>query len=553
MQTQFNETDTRFYRYCCTDSAVTFEINDYLEPRIKATAKTQYLFNVNLLHPFRYMELRGIRYDHATAEARCRILQSKMFACQANLNAFCGYCFTWQSKAEILTRAEQIMLTKDKTRPQKEHIDNWNRFQFLLHQHNPTLETIGEIEDLCEISLNTGSKSQLSHFLYETLNLPTQYTKIRGQEPRITTDYEALLNLSKHCQKEKLDTEGKIILSIIELRALATRCTNLSCLYDRDERMRFGYNIVGSNTGRTQCYISPTGRGRAGQGVPKYTSEVEAPGGILGDRDLFCTDEGMYIFDCDLEGADSWTVAAYSAMLGDATMLEDLRLGIRPAKRICLRLRGVKLNYHDPQEVLEASKQVSKSSWDYFASKRVVHGGCYMEGGLTITRNILKDSEGKLYWSIKEGNDAKDLLLKECYPGVVRYHRYIENQLSKSRTLVAASGQVRLFNGRSNEILTKAVAFEPQANTTAVTNKALWRLWSDYENRQNKTHLIIEPLHQVHDALIGQFPTSHVVWATQKIKEYFNNPITIAGQTLVIPFEGAYGKYWGDHVGEIKP
>jgi hypothetical protein len=556
MQTQFSETDKRFYEYCCKDSAVTYEINSYLDPRIKATARQQYLFNVNLLLPFRYMELRGIQYDHEKARLRCNILKQKMFACQATLNALCGFGFTFTNLKEITERAKQVCLTVKQDRERKAYIETYARIETLLREPHPSLETVGELEDLCEVSLNAGSKSQLSEFLYGTLKLPTQWTKKRNETPRITIDYEALLNLSKYCQQENLGFQGKIILALIELRALSTRCTNLNCNFDQDTRMRFGYNIVGSNTGRTQCYISPTGRGRAGQGIPKYATNEEAPGGIKGDRDLFTADNGNFIFECDLEGADSWTVAAYCAMLGDSTMLTDLQLGIRPAKRICLKMRGVQIDYHNPQAVLEASAAVSKSSWDYFACKRVVHGGSYLEGARTIVRNILKDSEGKMFLPESEGKALKDLLLRECYPGITRYHRYIETQLSKSRTLIAASGQVRLFNGRSDEILTKAVAFEPQANTTYATNKALWRLWSDPENRQQcpyNQHLIIEPLHQVHDALLGQFSITSVVWAIEKIKSYFNNPITIAGQTITIPFEGTYGKYWGDKVGEIKP
>ena len=175
----------------------------------------------------------------------------------------------------------------------------------------------------------------------------------------------------------------------------------------------------------------------------------------------------------------------------------------------------------------------------------------------------------------RECNELKDLLLKECYPGIKRYHQYIGRRLSERPFLTAASGQIRQFFGRPDEILTKAVAFEPQANTTYATNKAMWRLWTNKENRyeqtinnsaawqnlqvqypnerQTKTKLRIEPLHQVHDALIGQFKITDTPWAVDKIKSYFTNEITIAGIKLIIPFEGGYGPSWGNlKVGEIK-
>ena len=71
----------------------------------------------------------------------------------------------------------------------------------------------------------------------------------------------------------------------------------------------------------------------------------------------------------------------------------------------------------------------------------------------------------------------------------------------------------------------------------------------DPENRDERGRYIIEPLHQVHDAVIGQFPIDKLDWATAKLKTYFNNPMTIAGKTLVIPYEGEYGSYWGDNSG----
>jgi hypothetical protein len=552
--TNLKEIDKQFYRYCCLDSCVTYEINNYLEPRIKGTAKEQYDFNVKMLLPLRYMEMRGILYDEKGAATRRELLRQKMFETQAKFNAITGFGFSFTSKKEITDRAKQVMLTKDESRPRKEYIELWERFQELLKLRSPNLASIGELEDLCDVSLNEGSKRILD-YLYNELHLPVQLSepnKQKGGEQHPTADYEACLNLSKYCQKNNLQTEYQIIQLIITLRALDTRQRMLSISADKDHRIRCGYNIVGSETGRITCYTSPTGSGYNLQTIPKHTNPVEAPGGVIGDRDLFLADEGYYVFECDLEGADSWTVAAYCAMLGDFTMLTDLQSGIRPAKRICLKMRGVDIDYHNPAAVLEASKKVLKTDLDYFASKRVVHGGSYLEGAHTIGRNVLKDSEGKTYLSDGECNALKNLLIKECYPGIPRYHQYIGRQLAVRQVLTAASGQVRQFFGRPDEILTKAVAFEPQANTTYATNLAMWNLWSDAENRR-KGRLIIEPLHQVHDALIGQFKITDTDWAVKKIKSYFTNELVIAGQKITIPFEGGYGTSWGClKKGEIK-
>jgi len=59
----------------------------------------------------------------------------------------------------------------------------------------------------------------------------------------------------------------------------------------------------------------------------------------------------------------------------------------------------------------------------------------------------------------------------------------------------------------------------------------------------------------VHDSLDGQFKCVDTQWATTKIKSYFANPLVIAGQTIIIPFSGAYGTNWSmddkAKVGEI--
>jgi hypothetical protein len=214
-------------------------------------------------------------------------------------------------------------------------------------------------------------------------------------------------------------------------------------------------------------------------------------------------------------------------------------------------MRGLTIP-QDRAELLEACKVVKKEDWDYFAGKRVQHGGAYLEGGLTISRNCLKDSEGKLYIPPVECDRIKNKVYFARYHGILKWHDWTARRLKETGKLTAASGQVRQFFGRTDEVLTKAVAFEPQANTTYATNLATNRLWNDSENRiitrqpANRTRLRIEPLHTVHDALCGQFPKADTAWAAPRIKSYFDNPLLIAGQNITIPYEGGYGRSWGE-------
>ncbi len=552
-----SDIDDTFYKYCCKDSAVTLEISNKLDDFLTDERSIRhYRLNMDLLNPILYMELRGIRYDVGGAKQRRGDLLNKLHEAQAQLNALTGYGFSWQKGLdEIKNKAQEIMWRKDGKAPLKPYTESVSRLSTLLNSANPNLQILGEIEDLCEVSLNVDSAKQFQRYLYEILKLPVQMSNVRGQEPHVTSDYEALLKLSRWCTQNKHEAGFAVCQKAIEIRALGTRAQMLSISADRDGRIRCGYNLVGSNTGRITCYESPTGSGYNLQTIPNYTSAREAPGGVLGDRDLFLADEDHWLFQCDLSGADGWTVAAYAAMLGDETMLLDYKAGISPFKILTCMLRGWKVP-EDRQEIAQLVKKIGKDDWDRFACKRVQHGGSYLEGGLTISRNILKDSEGKLYMTPTECDGLKNYFFTR-YWGVKKWHDWIARRLKERPILVAASGQVRQFFGRPDEILTKAVAFEPQANTTYATNLAAWRLWSDDENRSTredrtnegkvatKCSLRIEPLHQVHDALIGQFRKSETNWAVPRVRGYFNNPLVIAGQSITIPFEGTYGRSWG--------
>lgn len=543
-----------FYKYCCKDSAVTLEISNKLDSMLGGVSLGHYQLNVGLLNPILYMELRGIKYDVSGAARRRQELRDKLHQAQAELNGMTGHGFSWQKGInEIKTKAKEIMWTKKGDRPRKEYEESVDCLACLLRHATPNTSTLGEIENLCEVSLNVNSGPQFQRYLYEILKLPVQMSDIRGKEPHITSDYEALLKLSRWCTQNKHELGFAVCQKAIEIRALQTRQGMLSISADRDGRIRCGYNLVGSNTGRITCYESPTGSGYNLQTIPNYTSTKEAPGGVLGDRDLFLADEEHYFFQCDLSGADGWTVAAYSAMLGDSTMLDDYKAGISPFKILTLMLRGLPVS-SDRHELAQQVKVIGKDDWDRFACKRVQHGGCYLEGGLTISRNILKDSEGKLYMTPTECDGLKKYFFNR-YWGVHKWHDYIARRLKESSTLTMASGNKRQFFGRPEEVLTKAIAAEPQHNTTYVTNMAMYNLWQDPENREynNQTDnlrarpckLRIEPLHTVHDALNGQFKIADTQWAIGKIKSYFNNTILIAGIPIIIPYEGSYGNSWG--------
>lgn len=391
----------------------------------------------------------------------------------------------------------------------------------------------------CGVVINVRSHVKMKEYLYEVLQLPPQY-KIEKRTKKLTSNEEALLELIATCGDRYPQ-----LRAMLRLKQVSTRISSLEKPCDSDNRMRCSYNIVGTETQRLTCYASSTGNGDNLQTITEK------------NRVLYTADDNKWFFQIDLSGADGWTVAARCASLGDTTMLDDYLFGLKPAKILAVYALGfLKSNATPRDEIKQIIKDVEKSGKlnekVYFACKGCQHGTNYGMNELTLMKTIFKQSEGKVRVSKSEAATYQRLYLSR-YVGIPMWHRWVQQQLRDYGYLTSASGHRRIFFGRRDDKNTfkEAYSNEPQENTTYATNLAMHRLWYDRENRTAKGNLRIEPLHQVHDALNGQFRKSDVSWAIPKLREYFNNTIVIAGIPVRIPFEGYYGPSWGNKTNPI--
>jgi uracil-DNA glycosylase family 4 len=393
-------------------------------------------------------------------------------------------------------------------------------------------------------SVNVGSWQQVRKLIYDQIGLPVQYKREGGRRTnKVTSDEQALLDLFK-------DYNDTILTDLLRYRAFDKRRQFCELGFDDDGRIRSSYNLVGTETGRTSSSKNLAGTGFNLQTIPKRF------------RKHFRADDDHWFFQCDLSGADGWTVAAWAAQLGDSTMLEDLQYGMKPAKILALLYEhGQDINKMSREQLKDLTKTINENSWLYPAAKACQHSSCYGAGARKtsdiILRNAYKKDGTLLYVEPKDCKYLQDLFLRARYIGVARWQNKIRQIITSARgfpQLPCASGHVRTFYGRKTDHGTYAAALshEPQANTTYATNLALENLWNDPENRRPDGSLIIEPLHHVHDAICGQFPKVSTPWAIEKIRSYFNNTLTIAGLDIVIPFDGEYGPSWGEmNVGTI--
>lgn len=530
------------WQYCGKDSAVTLEISNRQDSMLIGQSMNHAMFNEAMEDPLLYMELRGIRYDAVKAAQRVQEVKAELFGLQHTLNKAVGKSLNITDLRQALTlmrsvfcfkRSANSVTTLDAVLPncKKAYIDAATRALQLCVGGFPFDDSRnGEFSMLLDLHLNTQSFQQLCHFLYTTLCLPLQVDK-KTKQP--TADALALLVLFKK-------TENPVLKLVLRTTKLLTQLETLETKCDPDGRIRCSYNVVGTVTGRLSCSKSPT---RTGYNLQTVTKD---------HRDLFLADEKYWFFQCDLSGADGWTVAARCAQLGDSTMLDDLRAGLKPAKIIALMYLGGGVNLLSRDQIAEQSKQITDklpNNWIYMAGKRVFHGSNYLMGKLTMSNQILEDSwkygaEPTFVEPAICGN--LQALYFQRYPGVPVYHRWHTEQLRNKRQITSACGHTRIFMGRPNshDTLKEACAHEPQINTTYFTNRAALNLWNDLANRKADGLFIVEPLHQIHDALVGQFPKEQTPWALDKLRGWFKNSLTIAGQVIKIPFEGHYGRSW---------
>lgn len=486
--------DTRaFWAYCCKDSAVTNEISRVQGLKLTGSSLAHYRFNVALLNPFLFIELKGMRLDHAKLADRIKDLQSQAF-------------FDNNTKPKTSYGTEQILL---------ENMVGWQ--------------------------INISSPADTMKLLYDQLKLPIQYKKRADGERTPTGDFETLLNFG-HKQNHP------VLLQAIKVRRIKKRTSDLeSCTVDSSGRIRSSINVVGTVTGRTSCSAAPTGYGTNLQTIRDI------------DRDIFIADPGYDFCQCDLSGADGWTVAAHCARLGDPTMLDDYNYGLKPAKILALMyLRGKEVNSLSRAEIKTLTRDINaktdpQNNYLYYSSKRVQHGSNYLMEAETLSKQVYLDTDGEVSLPIPTAKTLQGFY-KFRYGGLPKWHTWLlEEVLKKDGSLLCASGHRRIFFGRKDDNATHrdACAEEPQHNTTWVTNLALFRLWTSPENRNPDGSLIIWPCHHVHDALCLQWPSARRTWAISQVREFFNNPVIIAGIRLTIPFEGGWGPNWKDCDNEI--
>lgn len=398
-----------------------------------------------------------------------------------------------------------------------------------------------QLNDEAKKKIKVTSPKQMKEWLYDDLKLPPKFKNVKQDdgsvEERETADFLACAYLAR----EFPDVPGLMTAAV--LRKLYKRLSSLNAIQlGPNGECYWNFNLVGTETGRASGSKPNNDLGVQPQNVDKR------------DRDLYEAGRGMSWGKCDLEGADAWTVAGQLAVLGDNTMLNDLKAGLKPAQILALaRIVGddavtfsqaelkALLKIHKPFLKTKDGKQI------YDTAKAVSHGTNYMMQAPTMHVTIFQKSKAELYVPVRECEKLRLLYLRR-YRGLEKLYSHIPTLINSHGYLDCPSGMRRVFFGRNDNHRTRVgLALLPQNNTALATNRALHNLfYQPYNRRAGSVELVIQPMNQVHDEADLAFHESELPQVREIFAKASDFTSEVWGVKFKIPFDPNYGSNWGE-------
>lgn len=416
----------------------------------------------------------------------------------------------------------------------------------LLRSRISELEVEAELSsqrlaDEAKRKINVRSPKQMKEWLYGDLSLPVKTKAVKLDdgtvEDRETSDFITIAYLAR-------EYPGiTALMTAAKLRKALKRLSSLNAIkLGPNGECYWNFNLVGTETGRASGYKPNNGLGVQPQNVDKR------------DRDLFEAGHGMAWGKCDLEGADAWTVAGQLLKLGDPTMFNDLRAGLKPAQILSLAtIVGEHVISWDASQLVPLLKlhkpflKTKEGKQIYDTDKAVSHGTNYMMQAPTMHMTIFKRSLAELYVPVKECEKKRLLYLKR-YPGLQRLYNHIPTLINSNGYLDCPSGMRRVFFGRNDNHRTRVgLALIPQNNTAFATNRALHNLfYHPYNRRADGVSLVVCPINQVHDEADLAFHESELSLVQSIFTRATDFSSEVWGCEFKIPFDANYGPNWGN-------
>jgi len=415
----------------------------------------------------------------------------------------------------------------------------------LIRVESDTKELQNRLESEAGRSINVSSPKQMKEWLYRDLKLPARTKGVKQDdgsvEEKETADFLALAYMAREYESMPF------LMTAATLRKSKKRLSSLKAIVTGPNgECYWNFGLVSTETGRAAGYKPNNGMGVQPQNVDRRDRDIFLPGPPSQPEWRWAK--------CDLEGADAWTVAGQLSVLGDDTMLNDLKAGLKPAQILSLATIVGEHVISWPQdklvELLKIHKPFLKTPAGkkiYETDKSVSHGTNYMMQAKTMHMTIFTRSKAELFVPIRECEKRRLLYLRR-YPSLEKLYAHIPTIINTHGFLDCPSGMRRVFFGRPDNHRTRVgLALLPQNNTAYATNRCLLNLFNDGNNRlAGTTELILQPINQVHDEADLAFRIDDL----DRVRSIFHDATQfdseVWGVKFRIPFDSNYGLNWGN-------
>lgn len=251
--------------------------------------------------------------------------------------------------------------------------------------------------------------------------------------------------------------------------------------------------------------------------VTSNTSNTSnAPARLPPVRELFIPSDNYIIADIDLDRADL-QVAVWE--WDDRDLKRRLRLGVD--LHICNGLEMLNIPMPPEDELIETHQNYLEHRARYAAERKAaksfVHGTNYGGSARTMARacgiTIRQAELQQKRWFAQ-------------HPNIKQYHKHIELQLAKTRTVHNAFGFRRFYFGRVESLLSEALAWIPQSTVAHTINTGI----------RNLHHTLfgqVDLLLQVHDSAVLQWPITDdkrlrpLIQKCFRVQIPYNDPLVI--------------------------
>jgi len=377
-----------------------------------------------------------------------------------------------------------------------------------------THEAVQRFERVYEKTFNPNSTAQLRDLFFNILNLkPTKKTDTGAW----SVDKEVLINLNHPLSEAILELREKTKMA-------GTYISNIKNGVDKDGRLRSGFNIHGTTSGR----LSSSGNLNY-QNIPRDNKDI---------KKLFKARPGYKIIQCDLGTAEVY----YAAMLSGDKFLQKAFID-----KLDFHSYVAKQMFNLPEEVNQV-KKLHPNERQY--AKAITFGIMYQAGPAKIAETVNKDAKAgeeittgqSKQFIQKYFNEARSL--KRFIDGSnqqIENHAYIYSFFGRKRRLPEAKSPNR---GVAQHAIRSGVNFLVQSvasdiNVMGVIDLVKWIEDNDYGD-------VIKPFTVVHDSIVSEVREDLVDTYIENAKRCIQTDRGLSIPDCPIKVDFEIGPSWGE-------